>query len=218
MSKSTGHSTGFFGVIANPQSYLNIVYLLLAFPLGTFYFVFLVTGLSLGLGLSVTVIGLPLLALVLGGSRVLCRFERGLVAALLKESIPPSVHRPATKGLWSRLKALLTDRTTWTGTFYLLLEFPLGVAAFTIVVALLSVALAQIGAPIIYAYADIDLFIWYVDTLHEAFALSVIGVVWLFLSMHVINGLAFIMGRIARALLSKPAPDENRPGHSQHPD
>ena len=50
MSKATRSSTGFVGVIANPQSYLNIVYLLLAFPLGTFYFVFLVTGLSLGLG------------------------------------------------------------------------------------------------------------------------------------------------------------------------
>ena len=36
----------FFGVIAEPQSYINILYLLLAFPLGIAYFVFLVTGIS----------------------------------------------------------------------------------------------------------------------------------------------------------------------------
>ena len=201
--KSSRNSAGFFGVIANPQSYLNIVYLLLAFPLGTFYFVFLVTGLSLGLGLSITVIGLPLLALVLVGARVLCRFERGLVSALLKESFPqPISRRPeSSKGLWSRLQALLKDVTTWTGILYLFLEFPLGVASFTIVVTLISAALALIGAPIIYAYADIDLFIWYVDTLPEAFALTLIGVVWLFLSMYIINGIAFVLSRMAKALL-----------------
>ena len=212
MSKPTKGSAGFFGVIADPQSYLNIVYLLLAFPLGTFYFIFLVTGLSLGLGLSITVIGLPLLALVLVGSRVLCRFERGLVTALLKESIPhrPILHRPeSTKGLWARLKTLLLDKTTWTGTLYLLLQFPLGVISFTIVVSLISAALALIGAPIIYAYADIDLFIWYVDTLPEAFALTLIGVVWLFLSMYVINGMAFVMGRMARALLGNALASES---------
>ena len=43
----------FFGVVADPQSYLNIFYLLLAFPLGIAYFVFLVTGISVGTGLIV---------------------------------------------------------------------------------------------------------------------------------------------------------------------
>jgi len=43
----------FFGVVADPQSYLNIFYLLLAFPLGIAYFVFLVTGISVGTGLII---------------------------------------------------------------------------------------------------------------------------------------------------------------------
>lgn len=116
MNESRKGSTGFFGVITNPQSYLNIVYLLLAFPLGTFYFVFLVTGLSLGLGLSITVLGLPLLALVLGGSWALCRFEQSLASAMLKEAFPISSQRPEAKGLWSRIKALFKDRATWTGS------------------------------------------------------------------------------------------------------
>ena len=83
---SVSKKRGFFGVVAEPRSYLNIVYLLLAFPLGTFYFVFLVTGLSLGFGLIITLVGIPILLLVLSGSWVLCRFERQVAITLLNEA------------------------------------------------------------------------------------------------------------------------------------
>ena len=203
MNESTSGLKRFFGVVTNPQSYLNIVYLLLAFPLGTFYFVFLVTGLSLGFGLSITLLGIPLLGLVLGGSWALCRFERGSAIALLKVKIPAGCSRPESKGLWSRVKVLLKDRVTWTGMLYLLLKFPLGIVTFTIVVTLIAVILALIAAPILYLYADIDLAIWYVDTLPEAFALTLIGVAVLFISMHLMNGMACVSGRIARVSLGK---------------
>ena len=85
---SVEQKRGFFGVVADPQSYLNIIYLLLVFPLGTFYFVFLVTGLSLGFGLLITLLGIPILLLVLGGSWVLCGFERAVAITVLKEEIP----------------------------------------------------------------------------------------------------------------------------------
>ena len=39
MSVSTRR--GFFGVVTDPQSFINIFYLLLSFPLGIAYFVFL---------------------------------------------------------------------------------------------------------------------------------------------------------------------------------
>jgi len=194
---------GLFGVVTNPQSYMNIVYLLLAFPLGTFYFVFLVTGLSLGFGLSITLLGIPLLGLVLGGSWALCRFERGAAIAMLKVGIPAGSPRSESKGLWSRVKALLKDGMTWTGMLYLFLKFPLGIATFTIVVTLMAVTLALLAAPILYLYADIDLVIWYVDTLPEAFALTLIGIVMLFISMHLMNGMAYLSGRLARASLGR---------------
>ena len=57
-----------FGVFIQLQTYLNILYLLLAFPLGLGYFVFLVTGLALGLGLFITWFGIVILLLVLGVS------------------------------------------------------------------------------------------------------------------------------------------------------
>ena len=53
----------FLGVLIDPQSYVNILYLLLSFPLGIAYFVFLVTGISLGFGLLIIWVGVPILAL-----------------------------------------------------------------------------------------------------------------------------------------------------------
>ena len=57
-----------FGVNADPQSYLNIVDLLLGMPLEIASVVFLVTGISLGFGLLVIWVGVPILVLVLFGS------------------------------------------------------------------------------------------------------------------------------------------------------
>jgi hypothetical protein len=39
----------FFQVVVKRQTYLNILYLLLSFPLGSAYFFFLVTGISIAL-------------------------------------------------------------------------------------------------------------------------------------------------------------------------
>jgi hypothetical protein len=70
------------------QTYVNALYLLLSFPLGVFYFVFLVTGLSLGFGLLVVWIGVPILIMVLAGSWVLCRFEQEVTNRMLQLDIP----------------------------------------------------------------------------------------------------------------------------------
>ena len=43
MEHRSQEKTGFFGVIARPRSYLNLLYLLLGLPLGTLYFTVLVT-------------------------------------------------------------------------------------------------------------------------------------------------------------------------------
>ena len=44
------------------QTYLNLIYLLLAFPLGLSYFLFFVIGFSVGIPLSIFVFGLFILA------------------------------------------------------------------------------------------------------------------------------------------------------------
>ena len=72
-----------FRVVWEPSTYLKILYLLLALPLGTFYFVFLVTGFALGVGLLIVWIGFPILLLVILAVYGLTGFERLLAIHLL---------------------------------------------------------------------------------------------------------------------------------------
>ena len=211
----------FFGVVADPQSYLNVLYLLLAFPLGIGYFVFLVTGTSLGIGLAIIWVGIPILLIVLVVSWALCQFERALAVLLLKEDIPPVARDDPSAGsgagvsglsieerlfvnVWRRLKAHLSNRLTWTGIVYLLLKFPAGIASFVVVVTLVSLTFAFVGAPLYYSVDDgIDLGVWQVDVLWEAAILSVAGVFVGFISLNVMNVAAFLSGRLARVMLGR---------------
>ena len=201
---SVSKKRGFFGVVAEPRSYLNIVYLLLAFPLGTFYFVFLVTGLSLGFGLIITLVGIPILLLVLSGSWVLCRFERQVAITLLNEDIPLSVSGPASGGLWSRVKALLKDRVTWTGVLYLFLKFPLGIVTFTIAVTLIAVTVGLLAAPTYMWTSDPLVWgSWSFDPFPWSWILTIIGIPMVFISLHLLNAIAVVFGRMTRVMLGK---------------
>src|SRR5262245_45064257 len=71
------------------RSYANLLFLALAFPLGLAYFVFLAVGWSVGLGLTVVWVGLPILAAVVLGSFALSMFERQLAIHLLGAEVPP---------------------------------------------------------------------------------------------------------------------------------
>jgi len=80
--------TSFFSVIANPRSYLNILYLPLGLPLGTLSFTVLVTGFSVGLSmLVVALLGIPILIGFWYVVRGLMSLERGVAIGLLDEDI-----------------------------------------------------------------------------------------------------------------------------------
>jgi len=195
---------GFFGAVFDPQSYINIVYLLLALPLGIAYFTFLVTGLSLGFGLIITLVGIPILLLVLGGSSLLVKFERWAAQEVLKQPIVQPSAQPVDGGWWARLKAHLSNRITWTGLLYLLLKFPFGIATFTIVVTLISVTIGFVTAPA-YTWASDSLTwgSWEFDPFPWSWILTIIGIPMIFISLHLINGIAYLSGKMAQVMLGK---------------
>src|SRR2546426_11926458 len=77
-----------FGPATDAQTYRNLLYLLLSFPLGIAYVVFLITGLSLGTGLLVIFVGVPILIGMLFACQGLGAFERRLARSMLHLSIP----------------------------------------------------------------------------------------------------------------------------------
>lgn len=93
----------FFGVIAEGRTWRSVGYLLVAFPLGIFYFVFLVTGFSLGFGLLITLMGIPILVGVIAASYGLGDFERVMSNQLLETSIDRTGKISQAEGFWEEL-------------------------------------------------------------------------------------------------------------------
>lgn len=196
------------GVVVEPQTYRNVVYVLLAFPLGVAYFVALTVGFSVGAALTVAVVGVPILLVVVVGSRPLAAFERTLANALLDVEIrPPDDVEPATggDGPWATLTGYVGAGSTWKGLGFLYLKFWLGTLSFVLIVVTLAVAVVLLTAPLHYrdpAFA-IQFGAWSIDTLDQAFLAVPIGIGVVVVALHVFNAVARVSGAIAEALLGE---------------
>lgn len=138
-------------VLRDGRTYLRILYLLLAFPLATTYFILIVTGLSVGVGLSFLGVGLVILALTMLGWLLFGRMERELAIHLLGAQIRPfSVSPSGPESTWSSLLRTLRDPVTWKSLVYVLVEFPFGIFSFTLTLVLITVALTLTLVPVAY--------------------------------------------------------------------
>lgn len=192
------------GVGLKPGSYLNILYLLLAFPLGIFYFVYLITGFSIGLSLLYFFIGLPFLLLTMFSWRIFARFEGFQARWLLKEAVladqPLSWNE--ANGFWNWITSRLSSKYTWKGLVYLLLKAPLGLVSFIVTVTMASVSGVLIIAPLIYKFVDYELPWGAISTLPQALSLTAFGLALGLLSLHLFNGLAAIFRWLSKNLLN----------------
>ncbi|MER6778345.1 MULTISPECIES: sensor domain-containing protein [unclassified Streptomyces] len=111
------------------------VHLLGNLPLALVGFVYTVTMVATAGGLSVTAIGLPLLALGLFGSRQLGRLERGRARALLGVRVEEPTPLPGPRragGFFPWLWAGVKDPVAWRTVLYELVRLPWGVLTFTV--------------------------------------------------------------------------------------
>ncbi|HKI86022.1 MAG TPA: sensor domain-containing protein [Thermoanaerobaculia bacterium] len=206
----------FFGVLADRRTYLGLVYLLLAFPLGVAYFVFLASGISLGVGLFILWIGAALLLGVIGASFGFSLFERLQATWLLDAELGPTWQRPIDNlGFWARVKAMLANRLTWTGMLFQLLKFPLGLASFVFLVVTLSVSGVLVAAPFYYAWSPPSfgwgVHFWQADTLPRALVCSLLGAVLLIGTLHAVKGLAFLWRKWAGLMLGRQQEKSSEP-------
>lgn len=140
----------FFGVVADPRAYSSMFYLFLAFATGIVYFTLIVTGVSLSLGLAILIIGVPIMLLVLAMVRAVSLAEGRLVEALLGERMPRRPRAIVAQGtVFERIKAWLADYRTWTSMLYMVLQMPLGIFYFTILVTGLATSAALVAAPFV---------------------------------------------------------------------
>lgn len=158
MDQTRSEGNGFFDVIIDRQTYLNITYLMLAFPLGLFYFVFIVTGLSLGIGLIPIFIGIPLLYVFMISVKYLMKFERRIAALFLGMNIRENtVRRETGVGILIKFKDELFNVELWKALIYLTLKFFIGIMIFVLCISLVSLSLGLIAAPVIYQIFEYNL-------------------------------------------------------------
>jgi two-component system, OmpR family, phosphate regulon sensor histidine kinase PhoR len=140
---------GFFGVAWRRQTYLNLFYLLAAFPLGLTYFVFLVTMIALSFGLAFVLVGIPLAVVTALCWWWLGAFERQLTMWWLDVEIPPmAAPLPLGLTLTQRLGAYARNSVTWKSLLYLFAKFFFGTFAWALFVVLIAGTTALVSAPL----------------------------------------------------------------------
>ncbi len=211
----------FFGVFADPRAYASLFYMLLSLATGVFFFTWVVAGFSVSLGLSITIIGVPLLILFFGSVRVLSLVEGRIVEVMLGERMPRRpLYTARGRSVWQRIGDMFTDPRTWSTMLYFVLMLPLGILYFALAVTLLSTSLTAIATPLLawtgLAEVGVSIGGWQIlnydgDTLttsSPAWALPfllVSGIVLLFATMHLARGIGRVHGLVAKHLLVRSA-------------
>ena len=209
--QSPERHNGFFGVIGDPTAYGALMYMLLSLITGIFYFVWTVVGISLTAGFAVLIIGIPFALLFIGSVRVLSHVEGRIVEGLLGVRMPRRLPAttPADETLWTRIKDALSDIRTWSSMLYLLLMLPLGIAYFVTSLVGIVVPMALIGGSLVslvsgHSHFQVSDVPWLDHLFHTAPGLVLaiaIGVLLLFITLHIAKGVGWLHGRIAELLL-----------------
>jgi hypothetical protein len=143
-----GFIARFLGVVRDPRAYAALLYTILALPLGVAYFAWTLTGICLGLGLLVLIIGLPFIGVFLLSIHGLAVVEGRVVEGLLGVRMPRRVvFSKRHLGWWGQLKAWLADKKTWTTLAYFLAMIVLGNVYFCVMIIMISLSLGLIAAP-----------------------------------------------------------------------
>ncbi|MEO3755997.1 sensor domain-containing protein [Streptomyces sp. B6B3] len=119
------------------QTWREIGYLLSSFPLDVVAFVYVLAWIYSGVLLSITVVGLPILALGLVGCRRLGAWERSRARSLLRLRIDEPSRLPVRRGagffawLWSSLR----DPVGWRTALFFVVRLPWTLVAFVVTLA-----------------------------------------------------------------------------------
>src|SRR5262245_12222534 len=200
------------------RTWKETIHLLLNMPVGIATFTIIVTGFATGLGLLITLIGIPILIAMLYVSRAMGWFERGRAKVLLDLDVPsPYRADPPHDRWWRPFVSRVTDPATWTEIVYHLLLMPIGVVTFTLALTFWVLGLSTFFLPV-YAWAlpgpvhafssgaDVNLVGgnsggWVIGTPIEYAVVVLIGAGGILSTPWIIGGLATANRALVRAML-----------------
>ncbi|MGY4987835.1 sensor histidine kinase [Streptomyces nigrescens] len=197
------------------RTWREFLYLFLSLPMSVLMFVYAITVISLGAGLLVTFLGIPVLAGGLAGSRALGGLERARARALLGLDVAdPEPARASKPGLMGWVGAVLKSGVSWRHLVYSVLHMPWAVFSFVFSVTFWSVGWALLAYPLwrwtFLAYLDQPgIQMWgdgrgngiYLDTPADIGFTSGLGLLLVLAGPWVIHGLTQVDRVMVRGLL-----------------
>ncbi|MFI1484668.1 sensor histidine kinase [Streptomyces sp. NPDC020747] len=131
------------------RSWREFAYLMLSLPVSIIMFTFAVTMVSLGAGLLVTFLGIPVLAAALAGCRGLGALERARARGLLGLDVAaPEPLRMTKQGAMASMGAMLKSGASWRHLLYSVLHFPWAVFAFSVAISFWTYGWAMLTYPL----------------------------------------------------------------------
>ncbi|MGV9990076.1 sensor histidine kinase [Streptomyces sp. NPDC003374] len=154
-SRGAGHGGGWHRLPAGlrapfeARSWREFGYVLLSLPIGILLFTYAVTMVSLGAGLLVTFLGIPVLAGALAGCRGLGALERARARGLLGLEVgEPEPLRMRRHGVLAWTGAVLKSGASWRALLYAVLQFPWSVLSFVVAVTVWSTGWTLLTYPL----------------------------------------------------------------------
>jgi signal transduction histidine kinase len=197
------------------RTWRELGYALLGLPLAVAGLGYVVLTVLVGAVLSITLLGLPVLAGGLRGARGWAALHRGLARWAFGTAVtaPRPVRRSAGPLDW--VKAALADRTGWRAVGYLLLKPPVAVLAAVLTVAFAGYGLFFVSFPFWWRFvrpvnydsqgqphrAALQLGDFFFDTWPRAVLLALIGVVLLLAGPWLLHGVLLLDRLLIRGLL-----------------
>ncbi|MFI9268953.1 sensor histidine kinase [Streptomyces werraensis] len=131
------------------RAWRELAYVLLSLPISILMFTYAVTMVSLGAGLLVTFLGVPVLAAALAGCRGIGSVERARARGLLGLDVgEPEPLRLKRQGFMGWVGAVLKSGTSWRALLYSVLQLPWAVLSFTVTVTVWSLGWSLLTYPL----------------------------------------------------------------------
>ncbi|MGW4781960.1 sensor histidine kinase [Streptomyces filamentosus] len=196
------------------RTWRAFLFTLVGLPLSVLAFSLAVSLTSLGVGLLITFLGIPVLAVSLAVSRGLGAVERARVRGLLGVDVPaPAPVRGRTGGAFSWMTAMLRSGASWLHLLYAFAHFPWAVFSFSVSVSFFTwgwglftypvwrwVFPAYLGQDGIQLYGD-ETRALYLDSPFEVGAACLVGLVFVLLWPPLLRGLTAVDRLLVTGLL-----------------
>jgi signal transduction histidine kinase len=177
------------------QAARDYLYILVSAPLALAAFVALVSFSFVAALLSITIVGIPLFALIVLAAREYGAVPRGLVRELLHQPVEaPRRRRPKARGFFPWLGASLSDLDGWRAIAHVVIAFPFMVFGAWLVATATVMSLALFTYPVwwhvfeptntgpdgVVHQSGMQFGEFYIDTWPRAIGLSLLGLAALF--------------------------------------